>query len=103
MPIEHSPKLEPRDPRGGDLQIFRNLQPGDVVSFFEWPVEPLRVVGREEDRNVGERVRVKAEGSESFLYEVDGNIWHYVDEEMHLGEDNPYPVQDLVRVDSIDN
>jgi len=100
MPIEHSPEYEPREPRDDDIDVFESLQQGDVVSFFEWPVEPLRVLGREQDENVGERVRVRSEGDESFLYEVDGHLWHYVDEEKYDGENNPFPVQNLVRVDS---
>lgn len=99
MAIEHSPEYEPREPRGDDLEVFESLEVGDVVNFFEWPVEPLTVIGREEDENVGERVRVEAEGDESFLYVVDGNIWHYVDKEIYSGENNPFPVQDLARVD----
>jgi len=99
MAIEHSPELEPREPRGDDLEVFDNLEPGDVVNFFEWPVEPLTVIGREEDEKVGERVRVEAEGEESFLYVVDANIWHYVDGVKNSSENNPFPVQGLSRVD----
>lgn len=91
--IHHDPDLDPREPREGDLETFRNLEDGDEVSFFEWPVEPLTVLGREEDEQFGERVRVKAAGDESFLYEVDGYLWHYadVDEE----DANPFPVQGI--------
>ncbi|GAB7093460.1 hypothetical protein JCM30237_06120 [Halolamina litorea] len=96
MDIHHNPSLDQREPRDGDLALFEGLEPGDTVSFFEWPVEPLTVLAREEDANVGERVRVKAEGSESFLYEVDGYLWHYVPEEEYAGEDNPFPVENLV-------
>lgn len=92
--IHHDPDLDPREPREGDLETFRNLEEGDEVSFFEWPVEPLTVFGREEDEQFWERVRVKAAGDESFLYEVDGHLWHYA--EADVGEANPYPVQNLV-------
>ncbi|AEH35596.1 hypothetical protein [Halopiger xanaduensis] len=81
MEIVHDPSLDPREPREGDLEVFEGLEPGDSVKFFEWPVEPLTVLGWEDDENVGERLRVKAEGSESFLYRVEDHLWHYVPEE----------------------
>jgi len=99
MVIEHSPSLEPREARENDLEVFENLEPGDSVKFFEWPVEPLSVIGWEEDDNVERRVRVEAEGAESFLYQIDGRLWHYVPEEEFPGENNPYPVQNLVLVE----
>lgn len=102
MSIQHSPELEPRQPREGDLELFKALEPRDAVMFFEWPVEPLTVVGREDDESVGERVRVKSEGDESFLYEIEGNLWHYVPEDTYAGENNPFPVQDLSLVESAD-
>jgi len=102
MTITHDPELDPREPAEGDLETFNNLAPGDQVSFFEWPVEPLTVQGREEDEEVGERVRVAAAGDESFLYEVDGTLWHYV--EARAGsEENPYPVQNLVLKEAAEN
>jgi len=61
------------------------------------------VISREDDENVGERVRVKAEGDESFRYEVNGCIWYYVDKEKYEGENNPFPVQNLVRVDTAES
>jgi hypothetical protein len=45
-------------------------------------------------------VRVEAEGSESFLYQVDDHLWHYVPEDEFAGENNPYPVQNLVLLES---
>jgi hypothetical protein len=98
MPIKHSPKMEPREPSEGDIELLEELEEGDEVNFFEWAVEPLTVMGREEDENVGECVRVEAEGGESFLYVVGGRIWHYVDEEEYEGDNNPFPVQNLCRV-----
>lgn len=100
MEIDHSPEMEAREPRADDLELFQRLESGDVVTFFEWPVEPLTVIRREDDENIGERVRVKAEGDESFLYEVDGTLWHYVDEEAYSGESNPFPVQGLSQVET---
>lgn len=102
MVIKHTPNLEPREPREGDLELFEDLEPDDVVTFFEWSVEPLRVIGREDDENVGERIRVEAEGGESFLYEIDGTLWHYVPEEIYSGENNPFPVQGLSLVEPRD-
>jgi len=100
MAVTHSPELDARDPKEDDLETFRSLEEGDAVSFFEWPVEPLTVISREEDENVGEKIRVESEGDESFLYEVEGHLWHYVDEEKNSGPNNPFPVQSLKRVDS---
>lgn len=94
MTINHSPGMDPREPREGDLETFRELEPGDRVTFFEWPVSPLEVVGWEEDETVGECARVEAEGEESYLYAVDGTLWHYVDSEQDVGK-NPYPVEGL--------
>jgi hypothetical protein len=74
MFIEHNPTLEAREPKQNDIETFENLDPGDSVKFFEWPVEPLTVIGWEEDENVERRVRVEAEGGESFLYQVDGHL-----------------------------
>ena len=68
MSIEHNPTLDAREPQQGDIETFEESEPGDLVKFFEWPVEPLTVIGWEEDDNVGKRVRVEAEGGESFLY-----------------------------------
>ena len=90
--------MEPREPADDDLDIFYSLESGDVVNFFEWAVEPLTVLDRDEDEEVGECVRVEAEGSESFFYEVDGYLWHYSPD--YDGENNPYPVRDIVRVDT---
>lgn len=103
MDINHSPKIDGREPKGDDLEVFTNLEEGDTVNFFEWAVEPLTVIGWEDDETVGERVRVEAEGGESFLYEVDGQIWHYVDEREYKGKNNPFPVQSLVLVDTVEN
>lgn len=75
--------------------MFRNLTSGDRISFFEWPVEALTVLGREDDENVDERVRVEAAGEESFLYEADGALWHFTDEQPNR-EGNSFPVQNLV-------
>ncbi len=100
MAVNHAPALEARDPKEGDVETFENLEGGDVVTFFEWAAEPLTVIGREEDENVGEKVRVEAHGDESFLYEVDGQLWHYVPEEKYAGENNPFPVQNLRHVES---
>mgnify|MGYP006298930819 CR=1 FL=1 len=102
MTINHDPDLEDRKPADGDLETFENLQPGDRISFFEWPVEPLTVLERETDDNVGERVRVEAAGGESFLYETAGTLWHYVDEGGTSREENPFPVQNLVLKDEAD-
>lgn len=99
MTITHHPEMDPREPHNEDIELFKSLEAGDVVTFFEWPVEPLKVIRREDDDTVGERVRVEAEGDESFLYQVDGNLWHYVDEEEYSGENNPFPVQDLTLID----
>ncbi len=96
MSISHSPSLDPRDPADGDVEMFRTLSSGDRISFFEWPVEPLTVLGREDDENVGERVRVEAAGEESFLYEADGALWHFTEEQPD-SETNPFPVQNLVK------
>ena len=95
MTISHAPSLDPREPVDGDLETFRNLTPGDRISFFEWPVEALTVLDREDDENVGECVRVEAAGEESFLYEADGALWHFTEEEPDR-EENPFPVQNLV-------
>ncbi|WP_435075625.1 hypothetical protein [Halorubrum sp. HHNYT27] len=100
MSIEHNPTLDAREPQQGDIETFEELERGDSVKFFEWPVEPLTVIGWEEDDNVGKRVRVEAEGGESFLYQVDGHLWHYVPEDEFAGENNPYPVQNLVFLES---
>jgi len=100
MTIEHNPTLEARQPQKNDLEVFENLEPGDSVKFFEWPVEPLTVISWEEDDNVENRVRVEAEGTESFLYRTDNCLWHYVPKEKFTGEGNPYPVQNLVLVES---
>ena len=100
MSINHAPELEAREPRDDDLELFEALEPGDGVTFFEWPVEPLTVIQREEDENVGERIRVESEGDESFLYEVDGTLWHYVPEDTYSGENNPYPVEGLSLAES---
>jgi hypothetical protein len=97
MTINHDPELEPRKPSEGDLEMYHNLEQGDEVTFFEWPVEPLTVLGREDDEQFGEHVRVKAAGDESFLYVVDGHIWHYAENDD--AEANPYPVQNLVKVE----
>ncbi len=102
MTIIHDPELDPREPADGDIETFRNLEPGDHVSFFEWPVEPLTVRGREADDEVGERVRVEAAGEESFLYKIDGRLWHYVDNQPDR-EENPYPVQNLVLKEPAEN
>lgn len=102
MAITHDPDLEAREPVDGDLKMFKSLAPGDQVSFFEWPVEPLTVLEREEDEHIGERVRVEAVGEESFLYEIDGAIWHYVDDQPNR-EDNPYPVENLVLKEAAEN
>ncbi len=103
MTITHEPDLDAREPAHGDIETFEDLAPGDEVSFFEWPVEALTVLEREPDENVGERVRVKAGGEESFLYEVDGELWHYVDDGQADHEANPFPVQNLVRKESVEN
>lgn len=95
--IDHDPKLDPRNPRENDLELLQELEEGDEVTFFEWPVEPLTVLGRESNENIGEYIRVKAAGDESFLYEVDGHIWHYA--EADTGEANPFPVQNLKKID----
>jgi hypothetical protein len=58
------------------------------------------VIQREENENVGERIRVESERDESFLYEVDGTLWHYVPEDTYSGENNPYPVEGLSLVES---
>lgn len=100
MAVQHTPSLDSREPAADDLAVFGSLEPGDSVTFFEWPVEPLTVKAREDDENVGERVRVEAEGGESFLYQVDGHLWHYVPEEVYAGDDNPFPVVNLALVDS---
>jgi len=68
MSIEHNPTLDARESQQGDIETFEELESGDSVKFFEWPVKPLTVIGWEEDDNVGKRVRVEAEGGESFLY-----------------------------------
>ncbi|MDL0123498.1 hypothetical protein [Halobacterium salinarum] len=102
MTITHDPTLDAREPADGDLETFENLSPGDEVSFFEWPVEPLTVIAREEDEQVGERVRVEAVGEESFLYEVDGRLWHYVEDQENR-EENPFPVQNLVLKDPVES
>jgi len=95
--INHDPELDPREPREGDLETFRNLEEGDEVTFFEWPVEPLTVLGREDNEQFGEHVRVKVAGDESFLYEVDGCLWHYADVDDQ--EANPFPVQGVSLVE----
>jgi len=69
------------------------------VKFFEWPVEPLTVLGWEDDENVAERLRVEAAGSESFLYRVEDHLWHYVPEKEYDEENNPFPVQNFVLVE----
>lgn len=102
MTISHSPELEPRQPREDDLELFEELEPGDAVTFFEWPVEPLTVIKWESDEEVGKRIRVESEGDESFLYEIDDSLWHYVPEEIYSGENNPFPVQGLSLVESKD-
>ncbi|MBP1986760.1 hypothetical protein [Halolamina salifodinae] len=97
MTISHEPSMDAREPTDGDLETFRDLAEGDEVKFFEWPVSPLRVLGWEEDSEFGEVVKVESEGSKSYLYEVEGHLWHYdADGE---GEANPYPVENLVLVD----
>jgi len=99
MSINHAPDMDAREPKDSDMETFEALENGDTVTFFEWPVAPLEVIGRVEDENVGDAVRVESEGDESYLYEVDGHLWHYVDEEKYSGENNPYPVQSLRQVD----
>jgi hypothetical protein len=42
----------------------------------------------------------ESEGSESFLYQVDDHLWHYVPEDEFAEESNPYPVQNLVLLES---
>jgi hypothetical protein len=100
MNIDHAPTLAARELREGDLETFEKLEPGDEVKFFEWPVEPLTVLSLEEIETVGRCVRVEAEGSESFLYEFDDHLWHYAPDQPSSDETNPYPVQNLVRVES---
>ncbi len=102
MTITHEPNIDAREPAEGDLETFQNLSPGDEVSFFEWPVEPLTVLEREDDDTVGERVRVESLGEESFLYEVDGYLWHYVEGQPER-EDNPFPVENLVLKEAAEN
>jgi len=102
MTIDHQPSIDPREPQKDDLEVFEDLKPGDSVSFFEWPVEPLTVIEREEDDVVGERVRVEAAGSESFLYETDGYLWHYTPEKEYSGDNNPFPVENLTVVEATD-
>lgn len=97
MNINHNPDLEPRNQSEGDLEAFQDLERGDKVTFFEWPVEPLTVLAREDDEEFGDRIRVKAAGDESFLYEVNGHLWHYT--EADAGEANPFPVQNLKKVE----
>ncbi|WP_435068509.1 hypothetical protein [Haloplanus sp. C73] len=99
MEIVHDPSLDAREPREGDLEAFEGLEPGDSLKFFEWPVEPLTVLGWEDDESVGKRLRVEAEGSESFLYRVEDHLWHYVPEEQYDEANNPFPVQNLVLVE----
>lgn len=96
MEVVHNPSLDAREPREGDLELFEGLEQSDSVKFIEWSVEPLTVLAWEDDENVGRRLRVKAEGSESFLYRVEGHLWHYVPEKEFDGEYNPFPVQNLV-------
>ena len=93
MTIDHSPEMDPREPREGDMETFHGLEVGDRVTFFEWPVEPLTILARENDPEVGKRVRAEAVEEESFLYEDDGYLWHYSGEPE--AENNPYPVQNL--------
>lgn len=102
MTITHDPELDAREPRDGDLELFDTLEPGDEITFFEWPVEPLTVLEREPAENVGERIRVQAEGSESFLYKTNDTLWHYTPEEQYSGDNNPYPVQALTRTEQND-
>lgn len=97
MTITHDPSMDAREPTEDDLETFRNLSENDEVKFFEWPVEPLTVLGWEEDSDFGEVAKVETEGSQSFLYEVNGNLWHYDPEAP--GEANPYPVENLVKVE----
>lgn len=85
--------MEAREPADGDIEKFESLSEGDEVSFFEWPVEPLTVLGREEDEEFGEVVRLKVEGRDAYIYEVDGSLWNYSPE--YEGDNNPYPVQSL--------
>ena len=61
MSIQHNPTLEAREPKQGDIETLENLEPSDSVKFFEWPVEPLTVIGREEDGNVERWVRVESD------------------------------------------
>ena len=98
MTINHDPEMEPRDPAEGDLELFRDLDSGDRVTFFEWPVEPLTVLGPVEDEAAGECVKVESKGDESYIYELDGRLWHY--SEGVDAENNPYPVQNLSRVET---
>lgn len=56
MEIIHSPDSDGREPSEGDIELFESLEQGDVVKFLEWPVEPLTVISREDDENIGERV-----------------------------------------------
>lgn len=95
MSITHDPNLDPREPADGDLELFHELEPGEKITFFEWAVEPLEVTGRDEDETVGEYVRVCAEGEKSFIYEIDGYLWHYSPNVE--AENNPYPVENLRR------
>ena len=97
MTIDHSPEMDPREPREGDMETFHGLEVGDRVTFFEWPVSSLEVVGWEEDEAVGECVRVQSEGEESFMYEVDGRLWHYSPDVE--AENNPFPAEGLRRTD----
>jgi len=94
MKVNHNPGMDARAPADGDLETFHSLSEGDEVKFFEWPVSPLTVLGWVEDSEWGEVVKLEAEGSESFIYEADGNLWHYDPD--GEGEANPFPVQNLV-------
>ena len=100
MTISHEASMDAREPADDDFETFEQLEPGDEVKFIEWAVSPLTVVAREDDEEVGELIRVEAEGSESFLYAVDGHLWHYSPE--YEGENNPFPVQNLVHVEEVE-
>ncbi|WP_336136719.1 hypothetical protein [Natronomonas amylolytica] len=66
MSIEHNPTLDAREPQQGDIETFEELEPGDSVKFFEWPVEPLTVIGWEEDDNSGSECELKQKATSRF-------------------------------------
>ncbi|RDZ64042.1 hypothetical protein C5B90_13145 [Haloferax sp. Atlit-12N] len=100
MTISHEPSMDAREPADDDFETFEQLEPGDTIKFLEWPVEALSVIGWEEDDEYGEVVRVEVNDKESFIYEVDGNLWNYSPE--YEGENNPFPVQNLVHVEEVE-